>query len=143
MKLIMDLQKEENMTREEANKALPTLQAFAEGKVIQMLDDRSIWTDLTEREGLPIGTLGESPNIFRIKPEPNYRPFSSAEECWQEIQKHQPFGWVKWNDVRYNIYTVSSTSVCLINGNCENMDFAYAYQKLTFADGTPFGMKLE
>ena len=57
------------MTREEANNALPTLQAFAEGKVIQMLDDRSIWTDLTEREGLPIGTLGESPNIFRIKPE--------------------------------------------------------------------------
>lgn len=42
MKLITDLQKEESMTREEANKALPTLQAFAEGKVIQMLDDRSI-----------------------------------------------------------------------------------------------------
>lgn len=36
MKLITDLQKEENMTREEANKALPTLQAFAEGKVIQI-----------------------------------------------------------------------------------------------------------
>lgn len=143
MKLITDLQKEENTTREEANKALPTLQAFAEGKVIQMLDDRSIWTDLTEREGLPIGTLGESPNIFRIKPEPKYRPFKNAKECWQEMQKHQPFGWVKLKDVRYNIYVVSSTSVCLINGNCENMNFAYAYQKLTFADGTPFGVKEE
>ena len=143
MNLITDLQKEENMTREEANKALPTLQAFAEGKVIQMLDDRSIWTDLTEREGLPIGTLGESPNIFRIKPEPKYLPFKDAEECWQEMKNHQPFGWVKWNDVRYNIYVVSSTSVCLINGNCANMNFAYAYQKLTFADGTPFGVKEE
>lgn len=106
MKLITDLQKEENMTREEANKALPTLQAFAEGKVIQMLDDRSIWTDLTEREGLPIGTLGESPNIFRIKPDPKYRPFKDAEECWQEMLKHQPFAWVKEkHSDRYNLIT--------------------------------------
>lgn len=71
------------MTREEANKALPILQAFAEGKVIQMLDDRSIWTDLTEREGLPIGTLRESPNIFRIKPESKYRLFKNKDKCWQ------------------------------------------------------------
>ena len=107
MKLITDLQKEENMTREEVNKALPTLQAFAEGKVIQMLDDRSIWTDLTEREGLPIGTLGESPNIFRIKPAPKYRPFANAEECWQEMQKHQPFGWLKdKNDGHRTLITV-------------------------------------
>lgn len=35
MKLITDLQKEENMKREEANKILPILQAFAEGKVIE------------------------------------------------------------------------------------------------------------
>ena len=48
-----------------------------------------------------------------------------------------------YHDVRYNIYVVSSTSVCLINGNCENMDFSYAYQKLTFSDVTPFGVKEE
>ena len=33
--------------------------------------------------------------IFRIKPEPKYRPFENAEECLAEMQKHQPFGWVK------------------------------------------------
>ena len=127
------------MTREEVKEMLPVLQAFADGKTIEsrcIKGDKSLWYD------------DEDPSFdddleYRIKPEPTYRPFKDAEECWLEMQKHQPFGWVKWNDVRYNIYVVSSTSVCLINGNCANMDFAYAYQKLTFADGTPFGVKVE
>ena len=127
------------MNRKEAKELMPIIQAFAEGKAIEsrcIKGDKSLWYD------------DEDPSFdddleYRIKPEPTYRPFKDAEECWLEMQKHQPFGWVKWNDVRYNIYVVSSTSVCLINGNCENMDFAYAYQKLTFADGTPFGIKVE
>ena len=127
------------MNRKEAKELMPIIQAFAEGKAIEsrcIKGDKSLWYD------------DEDPSFdddleYRIKPEPTYRPFKDAEECWKEMQKHQPFGWVNWNDVRYNIYVVSSTSVCLINGNCENMDFAYAYQKLTFADGTPFGVKEE
>ena len=128
------------MNRNQANYLLPIIQAYAEGKTIQYYDsliDIEDWEDC------------ENPNFenltykFRIKPEPTYRHFVNAEECWHEMQKHQPFGWVKCNDVRYNIYIVSSTSVCLINGNCENMDFAYAYQKLTFDDGLPFGVKVE
>ena len=128
-----------NMTREEVKEMLPVLQAFAEGKTIEsrcIKGDKSLWYD------------DEDPSFdndfeYRIKPEPKYRHFENAEECWQEMQKHQRFGWVKWNDVRYNIYAVSSTSVCLINGNCANMDFAYAYQKLKFDDGTQFGVKEE
>ena len=157
MKLITDLQKEENMTREEANNALPTLQAFTEGKVIQMLDDRSIWTDLTEREGLPIGTLGESPNIFRIKPEPKYRPFKDAEECWQEMLKHQPFGWVKEkgdklsyellarvseNDeapISFAVY--GSVGMGIIDR--PSIEFNEMFNAFTFADSAPFGVKEE
>ena len=145
MKLITDLQKEENMTREEANKALPTLQAFAEGKVIQMLDDRSILTDLTEREGLPIGTLGESPNIFRIKPEPKYRPFKDAEECWQEMLKHQPFGWVKdKKDGHHALITAVDDDTCgmSLNGNAA-WSLSGIMDLFTFADGIPFGVKEE
>lgn len=127
------------MTREEVKEMLPVLQAYADGKTIEsrcIKGDKSLWYD------------DEDPSFdndleYRIKPQTNYRQFKDAEDCWQEMQKHKPFGWVKWNDVRYNIYVVSSTSVCLINGNCENMDFAYAYQKLTFSDGTPFGVKEE
>ena len=105
----------EKIYKKEIQRLMPLFQAIAEGKTID----------------------------YRIKPEPKYRPFKNAEECWQEMQKHQPFGWVKWNDVRYNIYVVSLTSASLINGNCKNMDFAYAYQKLIFDDGAPFGIKME
>ena len=127
------------MNRKEAKELMPIIQAFAEGKAIEsrcIKGDKSLWYD------------DEDPSFdddleYRIKPEPTYRPFKDAEDCWLEMQKHQPFGWVKWNDVRYNIYAVSLISVCLINGNCENMDFAYAYQKLTFDDGLPFGVKVE
>lgn len=126
------------MTREEAKKLLPIIKAFSDGETIQHLDIiNDKWEDVDEF------VYHGSVKCYRIKPEPKYRPFKDAEECWQGMQNHQPFGWVKWNDVRYNIYVVSSTSVCLINGNCENMDFAYAYQKLTFADGLPFGVKVE
>ena len=145
MKLITDLQKEENMAREEANKALPTLQAFAEGKVIQMLDDRSIWTDLTEREGLPIGTLGESPNIFRIKPEPKYRPFVNAEECWQEMQKHQPLGWLKLKceDTAYGMLTLIKDKGAAVGTDDTPFSYRYLFYNYTFADRQPFGIKEE
>ena len=130
------------MTREEANDILFILQAFAEGKVIQMLDDRSIWADLTEREGLPIGTLGESPNIFRIKPEPKYRSFKNAEECWQEMQKHHPFGWVKHLYFFYYIVYVEDGMIGYANasGTILHDNFKDALGSFTFADGTPFGI---
>ena len=133
------------MNRKQAKEFYPFLQAFAEGKIIETrrkpsaVKGTDIPNDWTEMKEIEFWNNTE----YRVKSEPKYRPFKDAEECWLEMQKHQPFGWVKWNDVRYNIYAVSSTSVCLINGNCENMDFAYAYQKLTFADGTPFGVKVE
>ena len=128
------------MNRKEAAELSPFIKAFGEGKDIEMRSKNphaqlNGWAKMDE---FIFGNFE-----YRIKPEPKYRPFKDAEECWQEMQKHQPFGWVEWNDVRYNIYAVSLISVCLINGNCENMDFAYAYQKLTFADGTPFGVKVE
>ena len=133
------------MDRNQAKEFYPIMQAFAEGRVIEcrtkpsFIEGSDVPNDWTEMKEIEFWN-----NIqYRVKPESKFRPFKNAEECWQEMQKHQPFGWVKWNDVRYNIYVVSSTSVCLINGNCENMDFAYAYQKLTFSDGTPFGVKEE
>ena len=131
------------MTREDTKAMLPILQAFAEGKVIQMLDNRSIWTDLTEREGLPIGTLREEPNSFRIKPEPKYRPFANAEECWQEMLKHQPFGYTydRFNNIRDSITKVATTGVSYDSPTV--ISFAEIFDRFVFADGVPFGMKVE
>lgn len=131
------------MKREDIKAMLPILQAFADGKVIQMLDNRSIWTDLTEGEGLPIGTLREEPNNFRIKPEPKYRPFKNAEECLAEMQKHQLFGWVKNQGLYRNIANVMICSITFADNEARDVDYEQAFKNYTFADGTPFGVKVE
>lgn len=76
------------MTREEAKEMLPIVKAFAEGRTIQLFG-RDGWTDLYKDFIFDISYR------YRIKPEPKYRPFKDADECWQEMLKHEPFGWVK------------------------------------------------
>lgn len=130
------------MKRENVKKNIGIISAFADGKTIQILNERGEWVDLTEREGLPIGILEEEPNNFRTKPEPKYRPFKDAEECWQEMQKHQPFGWVKEKErnVRTIINYIHNDGVMF---SCGSVLFERLFDIYTFADGTPFGVKLE
>lgn len=127
-----------NMNRNQAKELLPIIQAYAEGKQIQFLFNE--WEDVDE-----IGTREflENPELYRIKPEPKYRPFSNAEECWKEMEKHQPFGWVKNKDTQ-------SFFLCKAVGNftsvgIENNPYTYdeVFKFYTFADGTPFGVKVE
>lgn len=83
------------MTREELKEAMPILTAFVDGKTIQCYDHNTgKWMD--EREQLHTADLYLWPSDFRIKPEQTYRPFKDSDECWQEMLKHQPFGWVKY-----------------------------------------------
>lgn len=111
------------MTRERVRELLPIMQAYAEGKTIQFLDGGN-WYDVYDTD------FYKSPDKYRIKPEPKYRPFKNQEECWQEMQKHHPFGWIKKNGNYINITLVSVG--CNYNKDLKN---------LTFADGTPFGIK--
>ena len=140
MKLITDLQKEENMTREEANKILPILQAFAEGKAIEsrcIKGDKSLWyndDDLSFDDDLE----------YRIKPEPKYRPFANAKECWQEMQKHQPFGWLKdKNDGHLTLITVVDNEDMMALNGITGWDFLHIMNNYVFADNIPFGVKVE
>ena len=116
------------MTRKEARELLPLIQAYAEGKTIQRIDDKNEWSDLC------IVNFDYSPNKYRIKPEPKYRPFKTQEECWQEMLKHQPFGWVIEENGDYS---------CLlsINRYFEEKDFSSMSITYRFADGTPFGIE--
>ena len=132
------------MTRENVKKNMDIISAFAEGKVIQILDERGKWVDLTEREGLPMGTLEENPDIFRIKPESKYRPFSNAEECWNEMLKHQPFGWVKLKATRkYFIYKAIGDFFAAVGLNDRPTNYNELFEEYIFADGVPFGVKTE
>ena len=130
------------MTRAEVKEMLPILQAYAEGRTIQFLDGGK-WLDLCETD------FYKSPERYRIKPEPRYRPFKTQEECWNEMQKHQPFGWLKskkngrfhcigevsWSD-EFKIVTIPlSTSESLSRSSDTVFD------EYTFADGTPFGIR--
>lgn len=130
------------MTREEARVLLPIIQAYAEGKTIQVIDTTDQcgkWEDVTD---LKINTDFEE---YRIKPEPKYRPFANVEECWQEMLKHQPFGWVKNNNLYRNILETSDGAIFLPSfpGEMFVSSFNKAKEKFTFADGTPFGVKVE
>ena len=78
------------MNRNQAKDMLPIIHALAEGKHIQLKDKTGNWMDIDF-----INVELCNPNVYRIKPEPKYRPFKDDEECWNEMKKHQPFGWVK------------------------------------------------
>ncbi len=135
------------MTREEAKKWLPIIQAFSKGKAIEsrcIKGDKSLFYD------------DEDPSFdddfeYRVKPEPKYRPFKDVKECWQEMQKHQPFGWLKDknkdSELR-NIQALTDEMLTIADGVYfhgirlieEFHIFEDAIKEYTFADGTPFGI---
>lgn len=134
------------MTREEAKKLLPIIQAYSEGKTIQsrcITAETSLWWD----DNNP--TFEVDDFDYRIKPESKYRPFKNAKECWQEMQKHQPFGWLKDKDSELrNIQALTEKMSTIADGvylrgiNLINgwHVFEEAVKEYTFADGTPFGI---
>lgn len=125
------------MTREQAKDLLPIIQAFAEGKIIE-------FRNKSFKEWVEIENPSFDPTItnYRIKPEPKYHPFKDAEECWQEMQKHQPFGWVKASHGYFNIIGIKDD--CINFGAKDNwLDYAYLFTDYKFVDGSVFGIKDE
>lgn len=140
------------MTKDQAKEFYPILQAFAEGKTIETrrkptADNNGVtkdgwyefncWTEMKELEYWV--------NVeYRIKPEPKYRHFKDAEECWTEMKKHQPFGWVRdKKDGYYVLITaVDNGDYMSLSGN-SGWSFYSLMKDYTFADGIPFGVKVE
>lgn len=135
------------MTREEAKVFLPIIQAFAEGKVIECRtkpsalskswQDMNEWTEMKEIEYW-------NNTEYRIKPESKYRPFANAEECWEEIRKHEPFIKYKVIEISKDVYLIiQRIKTDGIETDVERLDFKTAFEWFTFADGTQFGIKDE
>ena len=119
-------------------KLLPLIQAYIDGKEVELLSgEKWVHTDLNN--------ICIDADRFRIKPEPKYRPFKGAEECWKEMEKHQPFGWIKCKEGYFNIVYVDDYYVGLADKDNSSILLASknSYQDNTFADGTPFGIKIE
>ena len=130
------------MNRKEATELLPLIKAFGEGKDIEMRSKNphaqlNGWAKMDE---FIFGNFE-----YRIKPEPKYRPFKDAEECWQEMLKHHPLGFVKdKQDGHYVLITCVNDDTCgmSLNGNA-TWSLSGIMDLFTFADGVPFGVKLE
>ena len=126
------------MNRNQAKALLPIIQAYAEGKAIEsrcIKGDKSLWYD------------DKDPSFdddfeYRIKQEPKFRPFKDAEECWKEMLKHQPFGWVK-STLFKDLDLVKRVTTLYVEINRDIIDYKDALEKFTFADDTNFGVKVE
>lgn len=130
------------MTREEATELLPIIQAFSEGRVIEfssITDVSKAWREVTD---FPIEMIKNFK--FRIKPESKYRPFVNAEECWAEMLKHEPFGWVKDKEThKFLVCKALGNILFFIGIGDKPYNYNEVLRDYTFADGTPFGVKLE
>ena len=143
------------MTTEEIREAAKVMEAYANGKKIQYLNDDNEWIDT------PKPFFDWHSYVYRIKPGLMYRPFKSQEECWSEMLKHQPFGWIycKNDSCYYCIISVDEGKIELspdMYPHSETTPKEYYLEKdyfffdaalesfeFAFADGTPFGIKKE
>lgn len=71
--------------------------------------------------------------------EPSYRPFRDNKECWGEMQKHQPVGWLigKVSGLPTFIPFVLYNSLFIHD---TKLTYEEAMGQYTFADGAPFGV---
>lgn len=129
------------MDRNQAKALLPIIKAFSEGKEIQeFVKNYTVGSD----RWIDVNSIDTSDKReYRIKPEPTYRPFANAEECWQEMLKHQPFGWVKGKGNRRSVLITACENDGVFMGRNEGWIFKDTLDLFTFADGTPFGVKVE
>lgn len=131
------------MDRNQAKEFYPIMQAFAEGRTIECrtkpsaLEGTDVPNDWAEMKEIEYWNNTE----YRIKPEVKFRPFVNAEECWAEMQKHQPFGWVvgRRDGVMYLIRCLEYVSVY----TSIHYSFKDAFDKFAFADLVPFGVKID
>lgn len=125
------------MTREDAKELLPIIQAYAGGKTIQILDGDK-WKDVY------ITDFYGSSNKYRIKPELEYRPFKTQEECVKEMINHTPYSII--TDGVKDFKIVPNPNGIYILGSLGDFyprSFSRVLKEYKFADGTPFGIKEE
>lgn len=141
------------MDRNQAKEFYPILQAFAEGMVIECrtkpsaIEDENVPNEWAEIKVIKFNGNKEYRIKPNLEPESEYRPFKDAKECWQEMQKHQPFGWLKSSEGYY--FQIVSMGKTFIGGTVDSSgrivpnSYRCLYNSYTFTDGLPFGVKVQ
>ena len=128
------------MTKEQAKHLAEVLNAYAEGKPIEVLLDGE-WGEVDLNEY----SFDPENESYRIMKEPTYRPFKNAKECFEEMKKHQPIGWLRRGDAFAQIVSIGGETIRFVTG-LVLFDNYYEFKEaidngITFADGQPFGIK--
>lgn len=107
---------------------IEVINAHIEGKQIQFWDEGSQeWLDCVDNE--PCWEFGSYD--YRAKPESKTRPYKDREECWNDMQKHEPFGWLKVKDTGDYVMLGALSGIS---------DFTKNFKNHIYADGSPFGI---
>lgn len=131
------------MKREDAKKLLPIIQAYAEGKKIQVKFPDDSWHDAV----IPIDFDCE-PDKYRIKPEEAYRPYKDCDEMIEDFKKRfnvavpdyaMPLIWVESNNDKQFITEFNYKSYIYINSIWYSLGDLFKY--FTYLDGSPCGVK--
>lgn len=140
------------MTKEETAECIKVMQAYANGEIIE---EKRFSFDSTEWVESIDPSWQWYKFDYRIKPRPKYRPFKNVEECWKEMLKHQPFGWVKEKgdepsyELLANVSENDEAPISFaVHGSVgmgiidrPSIEFNEMFNAFTFADGTPFGIR--
>ena len=113
------------------------MNAYLEGKTIQYEDENGEWVDCN-------GEDWDFCKNYRIKKK--IEPFESAYECFEEMQKHSPMGWLiskkSGNYVHINhISTILKLVSILYCNTIKTYSMEECLNLFEFIDGTSFGKK--
>jgi hypothetical protein len=117
-----------------ARKILPILAAWVEGKELEFrFKDEDVWQPVKE------DVYSEGDTIeYRVKP--GYRAFKDGSECYQEMLKHEPIGWVTHKNSVNHPELITSVGGEYMYFSQQNWRYKDAFSYLRFVDGTPFGI---
>lgn len=127
------------MTHNEVKQLLPILQVFAEGKTLQYKFGER-WIDTEEFY------MFNKIEDYRIKPEPTYRPYHNLKECFRDMKNHEPFGYIRQKqkgDLELVVGTLYDEHEYLkLSVSCISQ-LDTVFERYTYFDGSPFGIKKE
>lgn len=128
------------MIREETKKAIEIMQAYVDGKEIQIKVHNSYY-DIE-----PTWDWDDDVELYRIKSEPKLRPYKNQEEFLKAMREHD--GWLLHIDNGFATVPVyvDNLGIDLIGGGTHEDDYGYEriqfnelLKLFTWVDGTPCG----
>ena len=125
------------MEKEQAKELLPFIKAYAEGEQLQFKNSEGNWIDFYYNVNFDNLNSKE----VRLKSSVIYRPFNTLNECWKEMKRHHPFGWIKCNTF-INILNIFADGICVADDSSSRFyNYDKAFENFKFVDNTPFGIK--